>query len=418
MQQSSPSPAPRAGMKVLITTDWYEPVVNGVVASVLTLKAQLENLGCDVRVLTLAEGLRSSSRDGVYRLASLNASVFYDHARISVLPNKRIRRELEEWKPDVIHSQCEFSTFMWARTIAKKLRIPIVHTYHTIYEDYTHYYSPSKTVGKKMISAFSKKFCSQVDAVIAPTQKVETLLRGYGVAEPIHVIPTGLDLTRFSPTRTSADDERSAEIRRELDIPGDHRVLISVCRLAKEKNVDEVLEHLANTRPERTTLVMVGDGPYRRELEVLVDRLGIRSMVRFAGFQDPSRVPEYYRMGDVFVSASLSETQGLTFIEAMACGIPLLCRRDDSLEGVIIDGVTGFQYTSRIEFAQALSTLLDGPRTLRHMSHQAAHHTAQRFSAEAFGTAAVGCYREVLGLEPTMAPITPFDTHALARKAA
>lgn len=418
VQHSSPSPAPRAGMKVLITTDWYEPVVNGVVASVLTLKAQLERLGCDVRVLTLAEGLRSSSRNGVYRLASLNASVFYDHARISVLPNRRIRRELEEWKPDVIHSQCEFSTFLWARTLAKKLRIPIVHTYHTIYEDYTHYYSPSKTVGKKMISAFSKKFCSQVDAVITPTHKVETLLRGYGVNAPIHVIPTGLDLTRFSPARSSADHERSAQIRRELKIPADHRVLVSVCRLAKEKNVDEVLEHLAQAHPARTTFVMVGDGPYRHELESLVDRLGIRSMVRFAGFQDPSRVPEYYRMGDVFVSASLSETQGLTFIEAMACGIPLLCRHDESLEGVIIDGVTGYQYTSTAEFTDALGTLLDDPRALRRMSRQAAHHAAQRFSAEAFGSAAVSCYRDVLGLEPTIAPVTPLEPRTRNRKAA
>ena len=100
----------RAPLKVLITTDWYEPVVNGVVTSVLTLKKQLEMLGCDVRVLTLAESLRSSSRDGVYRLASLNASMFYDHARISVLPNRKIRREIEQWHPDVIHSQCEFST--------------------------------------------------------------------------------------------------------------------------------------------------------------------------------------------------------------------------------------------------------------------------------------------------------------------
>lgn len=409
VQPSLPSATAQAGLKVLITTDWYEPVVNGVVASVLTLKAQLERLGCDVRVLTLAEGLRSSSKDGVYRLASLNASIFYDHARISMLPNTKIRRELEEWRPDVIHSQCEFSTFLWARTIAKKLHIPIVHTYHTIYEDYTHYYSPSKTMGKKMISAFSKKFCGQVSAVITPTQKVETLLRGYGVTQPIHVIPTGLDLSRFSPASTAAHHSRSAQIRRELNIPADHRVLVSICRLAKEKNLDEVLDHLAESRPERTTFVMVGDGPYRHELEQHVDRLGLRSMVRFAGFQDPARVSVYYRMGDVFLSASLSETQGLTFIEAMACGIPLLCRRDDSLDGVIVDGVTGYQYNDGAEFARRLTQMLNEPNALAHMSRQAARHAAERFGAEAFGAAAVKCYRGMLGQEPETAPVTPLD---------
>lgn len=401
------APSPETPLKVLITTDWYAPVVNGVVASVLTLKNQLELLGCDVRVLTLAEGLRSSSKDGVYRLASLNASIFYDHARISVLPNRAIRRELEEWRPDVIHSQCEFSTFLWARTIAKKLDIPIVHTYHTIYEDYTHYYSPSKTVGKKMISAFSKKFCAQVDAVITPTDKVEHLLRGYGVTQPIHVIPTGLDLSRFRPARSAEETERSAEIRRELKIPADHRVLVSVCRLAKEKNIDEVLDHLAAAKPERTTFVMVGDGPYRDELEERVDRLGIREMVRFTGFQDPSRVSEFYRAGDLFVSASMSETQGLTFIEAMACGLPLLCRADDSLDGVILDGITGYQFEGADDFRAKLDLLLNDPSALALMGRQGARHAASVFSAEAFGQAAVACYREVLGMEPALAPVTP-----------
>ena len=387
---------PSSPLKVLITTDFYAPVVNGVVTSVLTLKAQLEELGCDVRVLTLAEGMRSSFSDGIYRLASLNASVFYDHARISVLPNKNIRREIEAWHPDVIHSQCEFSTFLWARAIAKKLNIPIVHTYHTIYEDYTHYYSPSKTMGKKMITAFSKKFCTQVDAVITPTEKVQRLLRGYGVSQPIHVIPTGLDLTHFRPAETEAEIARSAQIREELEIPADHQVLVSVCRLAKEKNLDEVLLNLAEAKPEKATFVMIGDGPYRPELEALVDELGIREMVRFAGFRSPKEIPEFYRMADIFLSASLSETQGLTFIEAMACGLPLLCRQDDSLAGVIIEGTTGFEYTNAKEFAEALDFLLSDPDHAKWIGSRGQAHAATKFSATAFGDAVIDSYYQVM----------------------
>lgn len=386
----------RAPLKVLITTDWYEPVVNGVVTSVLTLKKQLEMLGCDVRVLTLAESLRSSSRDGVYRLASLNASMFYDHARISVLPNRKIRREIEQWHPDVIHSQCEFSTFLWARTIAKALNIPIVHTYHTIYEDYTHYYAPTKTMGKKMITAFSKKFCEQVSAVITPTLKVEKLLRGYGVTQPIAVIPTGLDLSRFHAAETNEDLERSREIRRELGIAEGTKVLLSVCRLAKEKSVDDVLRHLAKARPAETVFVLVGDGPSRNELEDLADRLGIRDMVRFAGFRAPEEVADYYRMADLFVSASLSETQGLTFIEAMACGVPLLCRKDDSLDGVILEGKTGYTYDSSAEFAARLGDILEDDALRARMAACAARRAATVFSAEAFGRSAKEVYEKVL----------------------
>ncbi len=399
----------REPLKVLITTDWYEPVVNGVVASVLTLKMQLEMLGCDVRVLTLAESLRSSSRDGVYRLASLNASMFYDHARISVLPNRKIRHEIEKWHPDVIHSQCEFSTFLWARTIAKALNIPIVHTYHTIYEDYTHYYAPTKTMGKKMITAFSKKFCGQVSAVITPTAKVEKLLRGYGVTQPIAVIPTGLDLSRFRAAHTSEDLERSREIRRELGIAEGTKVLVSVCRLAKEKSVDDALRHFAKARPANTVFVLVGDGPSRDELEELVDHLGIRDMVRFAGFRPPEEVADYYRMADLFVSASLSETQGLTFIEAMACGLPLLCRKDDSLDGVILEGKTGYTYANSAQFAARLADILEDDALRARMAACAAERAASVFSAEAFGRSAKGVYEKVLASVGTGCHHTPLS---------
>ena len=394
----SEPPLPRADrpLKVLITTDWWEPAVNGVVMSVTTLRRVLQEAGCDVRVLTLADGLRSSKADGIYRLGSLSASMFYDKARIGALRNDPIRREILEWGPDVIHSQCEFSTFVWAKRLSRVLDIPLVHTYHTIYEDYTHYYSPSRTMGRKMVAAFSRKLCDGTDAVIVPTQKVADLLHGYGVSTPISVVPTGLDLRRFRPV--SSDDDRAdvAALRDSLDIPADHAVLVSVCRLAKEKNVEEVVRSFAAAHRTDATLVLVGDGPSRGVLEALVDDLGIRGDVRFVGCVDPAEVPRYYRMGDVFVSASLSETQGLTFIEALACGIPLLCHRDPSLAGVVLDGITGWQFESTEEFAYRLGDMLDHPAERVRLAAAAAHHAHGTCSAEAFGERAMAVYRSVV----------------------
>ena len=189
-------------LRVLLTTDWWEPIVNGVVASVTTLRRELIALGCDVRVLTLSPGLRTRSEHGVYRIGSVSASMLYDHARIGMPGGRRVLREIMRWRPDIVHSQCEFSTHVWARRIARTLRVPLVHTYHTIYEDYTHYYSPSRTVGRKVVSTFSRRLLSGTDAVIAPTPKVADLLHGYGVLEPVHVVPTGLDLQRFRPALT------------------------------------------------------------------------------------------------------------------------------------------------------------------------------------------------------------------------
>lgn len=408
----SPMPVPgpasvRRPLRVLLTTDWWEPAVNGVVASVTTLRRELEKAGCEVRVLTLAEGLHSSaSDDGVYRLGSISASILYDRARIGVLRNDPIRRALLDWAPDVIHSQCEFSTFVWARSLSRELGIPLVHTYHTIYEDYTHYYSPSRTMGRKVVETFSRRVLARTDDVVVPTAKVDALLRGYGVDRPIHVVPTGLDLSRFRPAGTAAEHEDAAALRRELGIPADHRVLVSVCRLAKEKNLDEVLSHLAASGREDWTLVLVGDGPFRTELEQHARELGLADRVRFIGAVDPAEVPRWYRMGDVFVSASLSETQGLTFIEALACGTPLLCRRDPSLTGVVLDGITGWQYEGRAEFVYRLGDLLDHADVRGRMSRAAAAHAHESCGAEAFGRAAIAVYREAIARR-TGAPVAP-----------
>lgn len=381
---------------MLLTTDWWEPAVNGVVASVTTLRSALEALGCEVRVLTLADGLRSSESDGVYRLGSVSASILYERARIGALRNDPIRRAILDWRPDVIHSQCEFTTFVWARSLAKELDVPLVHTYHTIYEDYTHYYSPSRTMGRKVVEAFSRRVLAGTDAVVAPTAKVDALLRGYGVERPIRVVPTGLDLSRFRPAQTAAEREDAARLRAELSIPSEHRTIVSVCRLAKEKNVDEVLESFAAAGRDDCTLVLVGDGPVREDLESLAQRLGISERVRFVGCVDPTEIARWYRLGDVFVSASLSETQGLTFIEALACGIPLLCRRDPSLTGVVLDGITGWQFEGTAEFSYRLSDLLDHADVRARMARSAAAHAHESCGSEAFGRAAIDVYAEAM----------------------
>lgn len=397
-------PLPRSSrpLRVLLTTDWWEPTVNGVVASVTTLKRELEALGHEVRVLTLAEGLRSTRRDGVYRLGSVSASIFYDRARIGALRNDPIRREILEWSPDVVHSQCEFSTFVWARRISRELGVPLLHTYHTIYEDYTHYYSPSRTMGRKMVAAFSRKLCESTDAVVAPTAKVQKLLVGYGITRPVHVIPTGLDLRRFRPARDAAELADATTLRRELEVPAGHTVLLSVCRLAKEKNVEEVLRHLAASGREDCTLVLVGDGPSREHLEDLAEELGIADRLRFVGGVEPAEVPRYYRMADVFVSASLSETQGLTFIEALACGLPLLCRRDPSLTGVVLEGTTGWQYDDEQEFAYRLGDLAGHPDERARMAGAAVRHAHETCGAETFARRTVEVYEDVLARQDAL----------------
>lgn len=376
-------------MKILITTDWYSPAVNGVVTSVLNLRRELELRGHEVRVLTLSQDLHSSVQDGVTRIGSVAAGLVYPGVRLRTALAGRWVRELVEWGPDVVHSQCEFSTFFLARRIAEELNVPLIHTYHTVYEDYTHYFSPSVRLGRRAVAALSRWVAARTDCMIAPTGKVRTLLQGYGVRTPVFVVPSGIDLRRF---RRPPVPGCRASLLAGLDIPRENLVLVSVGRLAAEKNLDELLRFRAAMGDQAVTLLLVGDGPYRAQLEREAADLGLRApQVVFAGMVPPQQVAEWYQLGDLFVSASSSETQGLTYVEALAAGVPALCRADPCLSGVIRDGENGWQFRDFSDFMSKLETFRAHPELRRALSEQAAA-SARDYSAEEFARRVEGIY--------------------------
>lgn len=368
-------------MRILITTDLYTPAINGVVTSIVSLKKSLEKLGHDVRVLTLADYGYINEVDHVYAVSSLNVDKVYPGARVKLFSDRSIIRDLIEWQPDVVHTQSEFSTFRMAKQIAQHLNIPIVHTYHTVYEDYTHYFSPSRTTGRKIVSLFTKRVLNEVESVIAPTNKVENILNKYGVSQPITVIPTGIQLERFEE-RISEEDRRA--FRAQYDIPEDAFLLVSLGRLGKEKNIDEILFFLSLLK-QNVYFLIVGDGPHKVNLMSKVRELGLDSHVRFTGMVSPLDVAKHYQVADLFVCASTSETQGLTYIEALASGIPALCRADESIENVIINSQTGYQYHHFKEFESALYALMKDEVHYKQVAVQAKDFVSRNYSSQAFG---------------------------------
>ena len=144
--------------------------------------------------------------------------------------------------------------------------------------------------------------------------------------------------------------------------------------------------------------MFVGDGPARPDLEALTRELKLTDRVRFAGMVKPDEVPRWYRLGDIFVSASQSETQGLTYFEGMACGLPVLCRADPCLDGVVENGFNGWQWKDEAEFASALNTIISDP-ALRGQLHQNALATAARYSAEHFAQQVLDAYQQAIALK-------------------
>ena len=347
-------------MKVLITTDLYATNTNGVVTSVRNLMDELIRKGHDVRILTVSEKLKSHVEGNVYYIKSLPLGVVYPDVRMPISYHHRYFQELIDWKPDVIHSQCEYFSYHFASYISKKTGAPIVHTYHTLYEQYVTYVLPSQRLGSYLIGKLSKLRLKNAEAIVAPTQKVEHVLRGYGIRNSIHVIPSGIALEQH---HDRISEEERFNRRKELGIPDHHMVLLNLGRLGTEKNLTELIEllSLALRHNENLTLLIVGDGPARSDLESLADKLHVSDHIVFTGMVAPAEVHKYYQLGDIFVSASTSETQGLTYIEAAANGLPLLCRRDPCLDEVLVEGQNGFEYEAEEEFCSLLDTFLANP---------------------------------------------------------
>ncbi|MBR6399921.1 MAG: glycosyltransferase [Firmicutes bacterium] len=377
-------------MKVLITTDWFKTATNGVATSVKNLEKGLRECGAEVRILTLSPNYRSYVKGSTTYISSISAGKIYPNARISALVRRKLIKDLIDWKPDIIHSQCEFSTFIMARRIAKRVHCPIVHTYHTIYEDYTHYIIHNKRLGKNAMITFTKQIAKRVNGMIAPTQKVSELLIRYGCHTPIWVMPTGLDLAKIA---SHSDEVQKAALKEKLGIPQESRVLLYAGRLASEKNIEELITMLGRIRPENAVFLIVGDGPARKDIERCIAENSLDCAI-MTGMVKPRDMRFYYGISDIFINASQSETQGLTYIEALANGLPLLCRRDKCLEDVLIDGVTGYAYSNFTEFEVYLNKLLSMDTS--QISENAVNMIEQHYSLRHFAEHALKIYTECL----------------------
>lgn len=381
-------------LKILITTDLYTTETNGVVTSVHNLFQELQAKGHDVRILTISNDRHSHKEGPVYYIRSVPIGVVYPDVRMPTSYRHRLIQELIDWRPDVIHSQCEFFTFEYASRISRHTGAPIVHTYHTLYEQYVTYLVPSRRLGRVLVRLLSRKRLKRVKVLVAPTQKVENALHSYGLHNPIRVVPSGISLEQHAQRLTP---QERLEKRRALGIRDEQKVLLNLGRLGTEKNLGELMELFAEALENEPDLVflLVGDGPAREDLERQAQELGVRDHVIFTGMVEPSQVQNYYQLADLFISASTSETQGLTYIEAAANGLPLVCRQDDALADVLKEGENGYEYTDTESFLRSIEEVLDDPQWRAEASKRS-EEIAATFDKKTFGEAIENIYKSVL----------------------
>jgi len=380
-------------VKILIATDLFDPSISGIVTSVKILAKGLKENGHDVKILSLSDTGEEKRIGNVYLIASTSASMVYPKARIALPKKNTLIRELIDWNPDIIHTNCEFSTFAAVCHITKTTGSPIVHTYHTVYEAYVGYISIAGFFIKKIIPNIMRKIARRVDCFIAPTEKMHRILTSYKIKNKIYVIPSAIDGFFFDNDYSSFRDET----REKYGIRKDECLLLFLGRIAKEKNIEELLYYLSDDELKDFRIMLSGDGPYIKRINNYCKKLGILDRVIFTGMIKPEDVPKYYVAGDIFVNASTSETQGLTYMEAMACSLPVLCRYDACLDGVIRNNENGFVYNTKEEFIHYIKLLCDNADLKESVGTEAKKTVFEEYTPKAYAEACEKVYLTLQG---------------------
>ena len=369
-------------MRIGLFTDTYFPQVSGVATSIRTLKTELEKQGHAVFIFTTTDKDVNRYEDWqIIRIPSVPFFAFKDR-RFAYRGFTKALEIAKQYQLDIIHTQTEFSLGLLGIWIARELRIPVIHTYHTQYEDYVHYIAKGMLIRPSMVKYLVRGFLRDVDGVICPSEIVRDLLSKYKVKVEKRVIPTGIELAKFE--RPEIKEENLQELRSKLGIQEDEKMLLSLSRISYEKNIQAVLDAFAEVLKEedKVKLVVAGDGPYLDSLKEQAVKLNLQKHVIFTGMIAPSETALYYKAADFFISASTSETQGLTYLESLASGTPVIAHGNPYLDNLISDKMFGTLYYREQELAGAiLEALIATPD----MSEQKLADKLYEISAENFG---------------------------------
>lgn len=384
-------------MRIGIFTDTYPPYINGVSTSIVMLKGALEKLGHEVFIVTVNNenmSYKYEDDDKIIRLPGIPIGI-YDYRLTGIYPI-RVINKIKNWNLDVIHSQTEFGVGTFARLIARQFRIPLVHTYHTMYEDYVHYITKGYFNGasKKIVEYLTKFYCDKTATeLIVPTKKAYDLFKDkYKVDRNVHIVPTGIEIERFYKENSKKSD--ILRLREKLGIQKDDFVILFVGRLGKEKSVDVLIEGekmLAQKYPH-VKLMIVGDGPDMEHFKQMVKENKIEKNVIFTGKVPYDQVPLYYEVSDIFATASRTETQGLTVIEAMAASLPVLAVDDDSFRIAVVNDLNGYLFNDLNGFVERVEFLFNHPTERTKMSKQA-RISAETHSSKYFAERVLDVYQ-------------------------
>jgi 1,2-diacylglycerol 3-alpha-glucosyltransferase len=377
-------------MRIALFSDSYRPVINGVAIAVDLLVEELRRRH-EVSIFAPAHPRQATPEPGVVRFPSYRMPHHPDYP-IAFPYSRRIFRLFAEGAFDLVHTQSPFTLGQVGLWLARRHRLPLVTTYHTLYTEYLHYARPVPPAWLQGgIVELTRRYCNACDVVVVPTAPILEVLRAYGVRRRIEVIPTSAIV--------APQAEDAGYLRSRYAIPAGAVVVMYAGRLAREKNLDLLLRAFARARDTIPALhlFLAGGGPWESEARDLARRLGLEPDVTFAGFLDRAQLIRCYAGADLFAFPSLSDTQGLVVLEAKSAGLPVVSVDAYGPATVVRDGLDGLLVPNDVAaFAAALQSLASDPPRRRAMGARA-REDAVRFSPAAMADRYEDVYRAASG---------------------
>lgn len=383
-------------MRIGIFTDTYPPYINGVSTSIQMLERALRKKGHQVFIVTVnPENMTYKYEKNIIRIPGIPTGI-YDYRLTGIYPVRAIKT-IKKWNLDVIHSHTEFGIGTFARIIAKQLNIPLVHTYHTMYEDYVHYITKGyfNDTSKKIVEYLTKFYCDKTaKELIVPTKKAYKLFKEkYKVDKNVHIIPTGIETERFD--KENIDEKKLQKIKNNLNIKKDDFIILYVGRLAEEKDVEFLIDNQEYfvKKNKNVKLLIVGSGPDYDKYVKRSEKL--KENIIFTGKVPYENIPYYYNIGTIFVTASTTETQGLTLIEAMSTSMPVVCIDDESFKNTVIDGLNGFTFKNKKEYRKEIDELINNNNLVKKLGTQAKISTSE-YSSKYYAERVLDVYKKTI----------------------
>lgn len=377
-------------LKVGVFTDSYKPYTSGVVRSIDTFTTELEAMGHQIFIFAPNYPNCDKGETGVFRFPSIPAPTHPNYS-LALPFSFRMRNIAEKLNLDIIHVHSPFLLGRVGARYAKRMQIPLVFTFHTLYEEYVHYIPFAHGITKDLTQRLSSDFCNQCDLVVTPTRIVSDYIKSLGVKTGVVNVPTGIQVQDYG----SGDKEW---LQKNYSIPGHEKVLLCVGRLGKEKNLQWLLEAIALVEKQypHFRLVLVGEGPEENNLKDKTVELGIENKVTFTGVLPKEKVIHCYNSSDIFVFASVTETQGLVIGEAKAAGLPVVAVDANGVSEMVEHEKDGFlTELNQEEFADRVLTMLKDEGIRKQMAEQAVINVDQ-ISSKNCALKLLRCYSDLI----------------------